>query len=157
MFRRGRRLHENNRDFARRWDESLEASRLQLLPGQLELLGKISPAESIRQIGRATVVVLPSLFDEFSRALVESLILGRAVITTDQVGAATLVREHECGLVVPPGDPDALAHAIDAALAPGAPYAANARLLAHRLVHEFSPEAIALQLLHHFNEMLPSP
>jgi glycosyltransferase involved in cell wall biosynthesis len=148
---------EKNPAFARRWNESVEALRSSLAPGQLELLGKVTPFEVIRQIKLARVVVIPSLFDAFSRALVETLILGRAVVTTDRVGAAPLVKAHDCGLVVPAGDADALAHAIDLALSPNATYAENARLLAHRLVHEFSPEAIARQIAQHLSEIALPP
>jgi len=144
---------ENNPRFARRWNDSVEAARRRLAPAQLELLGKIIPSEVIRQIKLARIVVVPSLFDAFSRALIETLILGRPVITTGQVGAAPLVQTHQCGIVVAPGDPDALARAIDDALEPDAPYAANARQIAPRLLHEFSPEAIARQIEHHLSEI----
>jgi len=147
---------ENNPAFARRWNEAVAAVRGKLAPAQLVLLGKLSPFEVIREVKLAHVVVLPSLFDAFSRALVEALILGRPVITTDRVGAWPLVQEHACGLVVPPNDPNALARAIDDALDPAAPYAANAQQIAHRLLHEFSPEAIAHQLAQHFDEIAPS-
>lgn len=152
---------EKNHDFEQVWESAVEAAWPGLAREQLEFLGKISPFEVIRQIKLAHVVVLPSLFDEFSRALVESLILGRPVITTDRVGAWPLVEEHACGLVVPPNDSDALARAIDAALdsaAPyAAPYAANAQHAAHRMLHEFSPEAIARQLAHHLEEITVPP
>lgn len=144
---------EKNPRFVRNWNEKLEASCGKLSPSQLELLGKIPSPETIRQIQGASVVVLPSLFDEFSRALVEVLVLGRPVITTDRVGAYPLVKAHECGLVVPPNDSDALAHAIDDALRPEAPYRANAQRVAHRLLHDFSPEAIALQISRHLSEI----
>jgi len=147
---------EDNPNFARRWQTSLEAARGIVPPSQLELLGQISSVEAIRQIQRASVVVLPSLFDEFSRALVEALILGRPVITTNQVGASPLVHAHECGLVVPPNDSDALARAMDTALDSGAAYAANAQRLSHQLIHEFSPTAIARQMAHHFAEIVPN-
>jgi glycosyltransferase involved in cell wall biosynthesis len=148
---------ENNPLFTRRWEESVAAARERLAPGQLELTGKIPSAEAIREIQRAALVVLPSLFDEFSRALVETLILGRPVVTTDHVGAAPLVEAHECGLVVPAGDAEALARAIDLALSPNAIYAENARRVGHRLLHEFSPGAIARQIAQHLSEIaLPS-
>lgn len=145
---------EKNLRFVRAWNEKLEAARHRLGPVQLEMLGKIPSAEIIRQIQRASVVVLPSLFDEFSRALVEVLVLGRPVITTDHVGAWPLVKTHEAGLVVPPNDPDALAAAIDDALHPDAPYLLNAQRVAHRLLHDFSPESIALQMARHFEEIV---
>ncbi len=99
------------------------------------------------------MVVLPSLFDEFSRALVEMLILGRPVITTNQVGAWPLVRDYDCGLVVEANDPDSLAHAIDLAVSPDAPYAGNAQYVAHRLIHEFSSESIARRIAKHLVEI----
>jgi glycosyltransferase involved in cell wall biosynthesis len=120
---------------------------------RVELLGKISRDETIRQIQRAQLVVLPSLFDEFSRALVEALILGRPVVTTKMVGARSFVSEHVCGLVVEPNDADALAEGIDAALDPAAHYFNNAQHLAHRLLHEVSPEVIARQIAHNLEEI----
>jgi glycosyltransferase involved in cell wall biosynthesis len=149
---------EKNPRFTQRWEEALESAQSALPRGHLELLGKIPLDDTIRQIQRATLVVFPSLFDEYSRALVEALILGRPVVTTKNVGAWPLVAEHVCGLVVEPNDSAALAEAIDAVLDPDTHYAANARHLAHRLLHEVSPEVIARQMTHHFEEIaLPPP
>ena len=60
---------EQNPLFQQRWDSALATAQARLAPGQLELLGKIPAEEVIRQIQRASVIVLPSLFDEFSRPL----------------------------------------------------------------------------------------
>jgi glycosyltransferase involved in cell wall biosynthesis len=146
---------EKNPRFAERWQRALDCARQTLPPDRLEILGRVSSPEAVREIQRAAVVVLPSLFDEFSRALVEALSLGRPVITTRAVGAWPLVAEHVCGLVIPPNDPAALARAIDEMLHPAAHYAGNARHLARRLVHEISPEAIARQVAHHLEETAP--
>ena len=144
---------ERNARFEKQWKAALAQAEQQVPPGKLEVLGKVSAEEAMRQIQRSSVVVLPSLFDEFSRALVEALILGRPVITTKTVGTWPLVTEHVCGLVVEPNDPAALAEAMDTMMHPQAHYAANAHQLAHRLIHEISPEAIALQLARHFAEL----
>jgi len=144
---------EKNPEFVQRWNRQLEIVRNQLPLTQLDLLGKISSFEAIRQIKLASVVVVPSLFDEFSRTVAEALVLGRPVITTDRVGASRLVEAHNCGVIVPPHDAAALAGAINDALALGAPYAVNAQRIAHRLLHELSPEAIAHQIAHHLSEI----
>ena len=144
---------EKNPEFTARWNEAVAAARTWLPPERLELIGKVSPFEVMRQIKLARVVVLPSFFDEFSRALVETLSLGRPVISTTHVGTAPLVKEHECGVIIAPHDPEALAKAIDAALSPTAVYLENAKRIGHRLLHEFSPETIARQLIRHFSEV----
>jgi glycosyltransferase involved in cell wall biosynthesis len=146
-------LTDPNPRFIRRWEELREATRRLLTGARMEFLGRVSSFEVIRQIKLARVVVVPSLFDPFGRGVVEALILGRPIITTDQVGSAPLVQAHECGLVIAPRDSEALAQAIDIALGSAMPYAENARLLAHRLMHEVSPEAIALQIAHHLSEI----
>ena len=145
---------ENHSVFAEQWKSAVEKVQTGPVSVKLELLGQVSSVEAIRQIQRASVVVLPSLFDEFSRALIEALILGRPVITTNQVGASPLVEAHQCGVVIPPNDSNALARAIDLALNPISLYAAHAQSVAHRMLHEFAPSAIAKQLCHYFSEML---
>jgi glycosyltransferase involved in cell wall biosynthesis len=139
---------EDNPRFAKRWEDLKEEVRIQTLGARIEYLGKVSTYEVIRQIKLAQAVVIPSLFDAFNRGLVEALILGRPVITTDRVGAAALVHAHQCGIVVPPNDSDALARAIDAIISPIVPFSHNAAHLGPRLLHEFTPEAIALRMEH---------
>lgn len=147
---------DDNRRFKKRWEETQEAIRVQLGGARIEYLGRVSSYEVIRQIKLARVVVIPSLFNPFSRGLVEALILGRPVITTDKVGASQLVRTHECGIIIAPNDPDALARAIDVVLSPIVPFAEKARQVGPRLLHEFSPEAIALQIVRHLSEIAPN-
>lgn len=48
----------------------------------------------------------------FPLKLFESLACGVPVIVSDWPGMADFVREHRCGVVVPPGDPEALARAV---------------------------------------------
>jgi glycosyltransferase involved in cell wall biosynthesis len=140
---------ENNPRFVQRWEETKESTRVQTMGARIEYLGRVTPYEVIRQIRLARVVVIPSLFDAFSRAIVESLVLGRPVITTDRVGAFPLVQTHQCGVIVPANDVDSLAHAMDVVLSPIVPFAENAQKIANRMAHEFSPEAIAQQIVYH--------
>jgi UDP-glucose:(heptosyl)LPS alpha-1,3-glucosyltransferase len=143
---------ENPR-FLKRWEETKEETRIKTLGARIEYLGWVTPYEVIRQIHLAKIVVVPSLFDPFSRALLEAIVLGRPVVTTDKVGAWPLVQTNQCGIVVPAGDARSLAHAIDATLSPIVPFTENARRVAQRFVHEFSPEAIALQVVYHLKRI----
>jgi glycosyltransferase involved in cell wall biosynthesis len=56
--------------------------------------------------------VLPSLNEGMGRALVEAMAAGRPVIATRVGGIPAFVKDRQNGLLVPPGDPAALASAI---------------------------------------------
>lgn len=144
---------EDNPRFNKRWEETKEETRVHTLGARIEYLGQVTPYEVVRQIRLARAVVIPSLFDAFSRALVEAIVLGRPVITTDKVGAWPLVHTNQCGIVIPANDPRSLAHAMDAILSPIVPFAENARQVAPRFIHDFSPEAVALQIIYHLKRI----
>jgi len=82
----------------------------------------------------ADVVVSASTEPEgFGRVIVEAQAMGRPVIATAHGGAAETVIEGETGWLVPPGDADALAAALEEALAlaPAARLDRAQRALAH--------------------------
>jgi glycosyltransferase involved in cell wall biosynthesis len=63
--------------------------------------------------GNADVAVVPSVVpEEFSLVCLEASAMGRAVVTTGPGGASEVVADGETGIVVPPGDPSALAAAL---------------------------------------------
>lgn len=147
---------EHDRSFIKLWDKAREATRVKLPGARIEYLGRVSSYEVIRQIKLARVVVIPPLFDAFSRGLVEALILGRPVITTDKVGSSLLVAQYQSGIIIPPNDQDALAHAIDVVLSPIVPFADNARNIGPQLAPEFSPNAIAPLIVYHLSRITGS-
>ena len=94
-----------------------EADRLQALPNA-KLLGPLPREQLPVAYAAAELTVLPSIptprFREpWGLVCNESMHQGRPVIATDAVGAVAggLVRDGETGLVIPAGDPDALASA----------------------------------------------
>jgi glycosyltransferase involved in cell wall biosynthesis len=64
----------------------------------------------------ADVVVLPSRYEELGTALVEAMAAGRPVVAAAVGGIPELVRDGVDGLLVPPGDPAALAAAVSRVL-----------------------------------------
>jgi glycosyltransferase involved in cell wall biosynthesis len=80
--------------------------------------GLLEPAEIVSALAAADVVVHPSLNEIFPNAVGEAMACGRAVVAADAGGTSELVgREGEAGVLVPPGDADALAAAVGELLA----------------------------------------
>jgi glycosyltransferase involved in cell wall biosynthesis len=68
-------------------------------------------------IAAMDVVVVPSIEESASYALVEALLMGKGVVASAVGGLPDTVRHGETGLLVPPGDPAALADAVAGLLA----------------------------------------
>jgi len=65
-------------------------------------------------LARADVVVLPSLSEGMSNALMEAMAAGRPIVATNVGGTAELIEGR--GILVPPADADALAAALERVL-----------------------------------------
>jgi glycosyltransferase involved in cell wall biosynthesis len=69
-------------------------------------------------IARATLVIHPSTCEEsFGLVPLEAMAAGRAVVASRVGGIPEVVRDGECGLLVPPGEHEPLASAIISLLA----------------------------------------
>lgn len=85
---------------------------------RVEVLGRRSRAEVNALMQEALVLAVPSRWYEgFPLVVVEALAAGLPVIASDHGGLVEAVRHGETGWRVPPGDPDALAHAVARAAA----------------------------------------
>ena len=127
----------------------------------------LGPAHSIQLTGPcrdmpaaymlADVVVSPSLRPEaFGRVPAEAQAMGRRAIAADHGGARETVRHGETGWLVPPGDADALAHAIRQALA--ASPAERERMAAAGQAHvrrNFTLDGMCSATLDVYRELLP--
>jgi UDP-glucose:(heptosyl)LPS alpha-1,3-glucosyltransferase len=65
-----------------------------------------------RWYAAADVVVLPTMYEPFGNVHLEALASGVPVVTTVKAGGAEIVSD-ACGSVIAPGDPDALARAVE--------------------------------------------
>ena len=82
------------------------------LDGRARFLGSISREGVLRLFRAADASVLSSSWENFPHTVVEALAVGSPVIATAVGGVPEVVRDGENGLLVPPGDPEALASAI---------------------------------------------
>lgn len=74
--------------------------------------GRIPDPALRARYAAADIFVCPSRFESFGLIAVEAMTFAKPVIAGDAGGLAEIVRDGETGLLVPPGDPAALAEAI---------------------------------------------
>ena len=85
---------------------------------RIEWLGRLSDEEKRRRLRAADVFCAPSLHGEsFGVVLLEAMAAGCAIVASDLSGYRLVARPDLDGLLVPPGDPGALADAIGRVLA----------------------------------------
>ena len=80
--------------------------------GDVRLLGALDRAAVARRYRGADLFTLPSSAEAFGNVFAEALASGLPIVGTDVGGIPELVEHGANGLLVPPGDPAALAHAI---------------------------------------------
>jgi len=80
---------------------------------QVEYLGVLPLKEAIAFYQRATVFILPSYWEAFPVTILEALSCGTPVIATPVGGVPEIIKNHETGILVPPGNSIQLAKAID--------------------------------------------
>jgi glycosyltransferase involved in cell wall biosynthesis len=117
--------------------EGQERTRLEALieelglAGRVTLLGRVSDEELARQYATCSLFVLPAIVDRggdtegLGMVLLEALRYSKPVLASQVGGIPDIVEDEVSGLLVPPGDPEALAVAIERLLDDPA--------LAHRL------------------------
>jgi glycosyltransferase involved in cell wall biosynthesis len=86
------------------------------LGGRLRFAGRVDDAELPQCYAASDLVVLPSVGrgEAFGMVLLEGLACGKPVVASDLPGVRSVVQATGGGLVVPPGDADALARALAA-------------------------------------------
>jgi glycosyltransferase involved in cell wall biosynthesis len=76
-------------------------------------LGPIRDKQAVERLyDEAAVFVMPSLFEPFGNVFFEAMGRGLPCIGTTVGGLPEVIRDGRSGLMVPPGDPDALAQAL---------------------------------------------
>jgi starch synthase len=113
--------------------------------GVIWLSGMLAKPEVIQILTHATVLVCPSLYEPLGIVNLEAMACGTAVVASRVGGIPEVVADGQTGLLVPPGDPAALADAIGALLSDEARAAEMGRRGRQRAAAEFSWAGIAAQ------------
>jgi len=105
-----------------------QAARLQGLAAEsshskrISFEGEVDSATLARLYRDADLFVLPSFHEGYGMVLAEALARGLPIVATN-AGAIPQTVPADAGLLVPPGDPDALAAALERAMGDGQTYA----------------------------------
>jgi glycogen synthase len=105
------------------------------LAGRVRFLGFATPRQVTAWLCHADVLVLPSVYEELGSVLLEAMAAGLPVVASAVGGIPAVVRDGGEGLLVPPGEPPALAAAVDRVL--------GDRALAGRLARAATERAAA--------------
>lgn len=123
----------------------LEAQAAELGVADLVQFHGVKPKEEVARFMRqCDIFVLPSLVEPFGVVVIEALACGKPVVVTDSGGPGEIVND-STGLVVPPGDAQALATALNDMLDRYPSY--DPACIAAYAKERYGPDAIG-QVLH---------
>ncbi|HZT96641.1 MAG TPA: glycosyltransferase family 4 protein [Chloroflexota bacterium] len=108
------------------------------LGGQVRFLGPVPHFGLPELINRARFVLVPSYWEAFGMIVLEAMAAGKAVVATTNGGPSEIVMDGESGLLVPAGDPIALAGAIEALWTEPRRAAAMGRMGLDRALSDFT-------------------
>jgi glycosyltransferase involved in cell wall biosynthesis len=83
------------------------------IPERVAFLGPVEPAELPALLAQSTVFALPTLQEPFGLAFLDAMACGIPCVGSRVEAVPEIVRDGETGLLVPPGDPVALAAALE--------------------------------------------
>jgi glycosyltransferase involved in cell wall biosynthesis len=142
----------------RRHSEKAESRRFEAdlrtvaedLPGRFHFLGVRGDVECI--LNETTLLVHPARQEPLGRVLLEAAASGVAVVATD-VGGTREIFPPDAAALVPPGDPGALADAVDRLLSDEALRSALAAAARRRAEEAFGAEQAATALIGHYRAL----
>lgn len=88
-------------------------------PDTVEVIARLSPADVARVLDESTLLVLSSRSEGLGRVILEAFARGRPVVSTAVGGIPDLVVPDHNGLLVPTGDAESLADALERVLSDG--------------------------------------
>ncbi len=121
---------------------------------RVRFLGFVDEARKQALLHGATVVVVPSLYEPFGIIALEAMAAGTPVIASATGGLAEIVDHRLTGIMVPPGDPDALAEAIGEVLTHETLAQGLGARAALKVREQFSWHAVAVKTEDLYEEVL---
>ncbi len=127
-----------HRAFAERLKAEVAAAGLS---GRILFLGALPTSEVPRWFARISIYAFTSRNEGFGQTLLEAMAAGTALVATRAGAAEIVVADGKTGLLVPPGDAEALAAALESLMREPAAAAAMGRRAREKAVAEFDIDA----------------
>lgn len=127
------------------------------LNGAVRFVSGLPDWELVELYASADAAVVPSLYEGFSLPAVEAMACGLPLVTTTAGALPEVVgADGHAALLVPPGEPDALAHGLDRLLADGDLRARLGACGRARVLERFTWESAARATAEHYREVIGS-
>ena len=124
------------------------------LDGQVVLCGAVPNAELLALVRAAHTVVMPSTNEGLPISALEAMALERPLVASRVGGLQLLIEDNVSGLLVPPGDPAALAEGIAKLMGEPALRERLGREARRRIEAGYSTEAVAERWETYYHELL---
>lgn len=122
-----------------------EVVRLQIV-NRVTFTGRISNSEMPKYYAASDIVVLPSLIEATSIAGLEAMATGKPLVGTRVGGIPRIIADGKTGILVPPRNPEELAHAITSLLSDKGKRTTMGLKARKRAESEFSWQIIARKI-----------
>jgi glycosyltransferase involved in cell wall biosynthesis len=107
-------------------------------------------------MAQANIVCLPSNGEGLPRVLIEAAACGRAMVATDVPGCRDIVRNGQNGFLVPPRNPEALAHAVRTLIDDPALRSKMGACGREMAIREFSEATVIAQMMTIYRQLVGS-
>ncbi len=140
--------------FANRLKQRIEAAGLQ---SRIVIIGELAIEEVQRWYKRLTIYAFTSRNEGFGLTLIEAMSAGSALVAARAGAAEFVVEDGVTGVLTPPGDPDALAAALEPLMRDPARAAAMGERARARVLEKFSLDAEAGAIANVYRGLLEYP
>ena len=123
----------------------------------LRWLGPVAPHEALVRMKNAYAYVLPSVDEPFPMSVIEALAAGLPVVISESNGLADVVKQYDCGIVIPDDSVEALVDAMQQLLAFPDQVARMGQQATVAVRDEFSMETVAERLVQRYREIARQP
>ncbi len=130
------------------------ARALGLSPGRVQFLGFVPRPRLLQLLQAARVVVLPSFVESCPYSLMEAMAFGKPIVATSIPGFRGMVDDSVSALLVAPGDPVALAGALERLQGDEALRSSLGQAAARRASERFGLQRMCTETLEFFERVL---